>query len=109
MTPEEVIARLGSAGVAPPKRRYTGRPRGCGGIGRRARFRSVWGKPRGGSSPLIRIGISCGLSAHSVRKASPLLPVLPQPDLRLLGAVGRVAQRFGRTVMPTTGGLGVTA
>ncbi len=28
---------------------------GCGGIGRRARFRSVWGKPRGGSSPLIRI------------------------------------------------------
>jgi hypothetical protein len=30
-------------------------PRGCGGIGRRARFRSVWGKPRGGSSPLIRI------------------------------------------------------
>src|SRR4051795_12608402 len=29
-------------------------PRGCGGIGRSARFRSVWGKPRGGSSPLIR-------------------------------------------------------
>src|SRR6185312_16287203 len=28
--------------------------RGCGGIGRRARFRSVWGRPRGGSSPLIR-------------------------------------------------------
>jgi hypothetical protein len=27
---------------------------GCGGIGRRARFRSVWGRPRGGSSPLIR-------------------------------------------------------
>src|SRR3954468_6025591 len=33
-------------------------PRGCGGIGRRARFRSVWGKPRGGSSPLIRMGLS---------------------------------------------------
>ena len=30
------------------------RPRGCGGIGRRARFRSVWAKGRGGSSPLIR-------------------------------------------------------
>ncbi len=30
------------------------RPRGCGGIGRRARFRSVWAKARGGSSPLIR-------------------------------------------------------
>ena len=27
---------------------------GCGGIGRRARFRSVWPKGRGGSSPLIR-------------------------------------------------------
>jgi hypothetical protein len=38
------------------RRRYTVGPRGCGGIGRRARFRSVWGKPRGGSSPLIRIG-----------------------------------------------------
>jgi hypothetical protein len=30
--------------------------RGCGGIGRRARFRSVSGQPGGGSSPLIRIG-----------------------------------------------------
>lgn len=30
-------------------------PRGCGGIGRRAAFRSPWGQPRGGSSPLIRI------------------------------------------------------
>ena len=27
---------------------------GCGGIGRRAAFRSPWGQPRGGSSPLIR-------------------------------------------------------
>ena len=34
---------------------YTCTPRGCGGIGRRARFRSVWAKARGGSSPLIRI------------------------------------------------------
>ena len=32
-----------------------GQPGGCGGIGRRARFRAVWGQPRGGSSPLIRI------------------------------------------------------
>src|SRR5256885_9963888 len=37
-----------SGGYNPP-------PRGCGGIGRRARFRSVWGQPRGGSSPLIRM------------------------------------------------------
>ena len=36
-------------------RGYNAGPRGCGGIGRRARFRSVWGQPRGGSSPLIRI------------------------------------------------------
>ena len=28
--------------------------RGCGGIGRRVRFRSVWGSPHGGSSPLTR-------------------------------------------------------
>jgi hypothetical protein len=44
------------------------RPRGCGGIGRRARFRSVWGQPRGGSSPLIRIAISGGFGGQSVRK-----------------------------------------
>ena len=42
-------------------RRYTVRPRGCGGIGRRARFRAVWGQPRGGSSPLIRIRETRGL------------------------------------------------
>ena len=34
---------------------YTDCPRGCGGIGRRARLRSVCPKGRGGSSPLIRI------------------------------------------------------
>jgi hypothetical protein len=38
-------------------------PRGCGGIGRRARFRSVWGQPRGGSSPLIRMASSVRLLA----------------------------------------------
>src|SRR4051794_9166938 len=36
-------------------RGYNSPPGGCGGTGRRARFRSVWGRPRGGSSPLIRI------------------------------------------------------
>src|SRR3954469_19485335 len=53
-------------------------PRGCGGIGRRARFRSVWGKPRGGSSPLIRIHeTSCTADlpetrpAHEDRAARP--------------------------------------
>src|SRR3954454_7335445 len=35
-------------------RRYTDHRRGCGGIGRRARFRSVCPSGRGGSSPLIR-------------------------------------------------------
>ena len=42
-----------SAGLRAPA--TLSRPRGCGGIGRRARFRSVWAKARGGSSPLIRI------------------------------------------------------
>jgi hypothetical protein len=36
---------------------FAPRARGCGGIGRRARFRSVSGKPGGGSSPLIRIAV----------------------------------------------------
>src|SRR6266511_1380295 len=50
---------------------YTASPRGCGGIGRRARFRSVWGQPRGGSSPLIRTGpagsIRCSRRARRLR------------------------------------------
>ena len=44
------------AGVANPAPRYNRRAAcGCGGIGRRARFRSVCPKGRGGSSPLIRM------------------------------------------------------
>src|SRR6188768_2210595 len=42
--------------------------RGCGGIGRRARFRAVWGQPRGGSSPLIRIAVLHGSDTDSVPK-----------------------------------------
>src|SRR4051812_46560103 len=45
-------------------------PRGCGGIGRRARFRSVWGKPRGGSSPLIRIPVGGQLGADVTPRAT---------------------------------------
>lgn len=30
------------------------KPCGCGGIGRRVRFRSVWGQPHEGSSPFTR-------------------------------------------------------
>ena len=51
-----VMVRTGRCGRVD----YHSRPRGCGGIGRRARFRSVWGKPRGGSSPLIRIAHPLG-------------------------------------------------
>ena len=50
----------GAAGLAQRATATIAAPRGCGGIGRRARFRSVWGKPRGGSSPLIRIAASTG-------------------------------------------------
>src|SRR5688500_14773022 len=50
---------------------YTGRPRGCGGIGRRARFRSVCPSGRGGSSPLIRIVVSVD------PPAAPKRPELP--------------------------------
>ena len=35
--------------------KYTPRPCGCGEIGRRARFRFLWGHTHGGSIPLIRI------------------------------------------------------
>ena len=40
-------------------------PRGCGGIGRRARFRSVCPSGRGGSSPLIRIRSRDDVSPHN--------------------------------------------
>jgi len=64
--------------VAHLTRRYTVPPRGCGGIGRRARFRSVWGKPRGGSSPLIRISVTSGgfakLAVRLVRAQSVNVP-----------------------------------
>ena len=61
---------------------YTDDPRGCGGIGRRARFRSVWAKARGGSSPLIRI-----------RRVRPT-PRSRSPRMRRCGAsflIGRCA------------------
>src|SRR4051812_46611075 len=48
---------------------------GCGGIGRRARFRSVWGRPRGGSSPLIRISFRSraerGISSEARLRTGP--------------------------------------
>ncbi len=57
--------------------------RGCGGIGRRARFRSVWGQPRGGSSPLIRIAGMCRLCIavgagrdHDLTTNVPVRPVV---------------------------------
>ena len=50
-----LTARPRATGCAEPLRYLRLRTRGCGGIGRRARFRSVSGQPGGGSSPLIRI------------------------------------------------------
>ena len=46
--------------------------RGCGGIGRRARFRSVSGQPGGGSSPLIRIEESACKSCVLSKCSLPL-------------------------------------
>jgi hypothetical protein len=47
--------------------------RGCGGIGRRARFRSVSGQPGGGSSPLIRT-IIVGLKPPRLARAGGSVP-----------------------------------
>src|SRR5438093_222363 len=85
-----VCTSRGSEGRRSPG--YTVRPRGCGGIGRRARFRSVWGKPRGGSSPLIRIAplsrtfasSSVRLSPHSVRGRRSGVVRVKQPAQVLL-------------------------
>ena len=68
--PGSVAAETPASVAARPHRArascYLPPPRGCGEIGRRARFRSVWGKPLGGSSPLSRIG--------SGRRGAPRLP-----------------------------------
>ena len=52
---DHALPRSHGLEVAGESPRYTDAPRGCGGIGRRARFRSVCPSGRGGSSPLIRI------------------------------------------------------
>src|SRR3954451_23899683 len=65
-------------------------PRGCGGIGRRARFRSVWGKPRGGSSPLIRT------SPLGWRKAS----AVPRPANGAAAPIG-APQTGGCVISPS--------
>src|SRR5438270_1978212 len=61
--------------------------RGCGGIGRRARFRSVWGQPRGGSSPLIRIIPRECPALSQVEVSHPQTPALDFQDIadRLYG------------------------
>ena len=73
--------------VVPIPPGYTGRPRGCGGIGRRARFRSVWASARGGSSPLIRIKSSAS-RASSRTRAVGTRPSDHRSRLRLSSASG---------------------
>ncbi len=41
------------------------KPCGCGGIGRRAGFRCLWASARGGSTPLIRIGLAYRIARGS--------------------------------------------
>jgi hypothetical protein len=84
--------RPGDGADARPLRKrasYNPAPRGCGGIGRRARFRSVWEQSRGGSSPLIRIG-----SAGSDGRAGSRLRLYPT-DNRDPGPMGHTP-RSGR-------------
>ena len=49
---------------------------GCGGIGRRVRFRSVWGKPHEGSSPFTRTIqiLRSGERSIELTLKSPLIP-----------------------------------
>ena len=60
--------------------------RGRGGIGRRVRFRSVWGQPHGGSSPLARTirnrKTRFGGSFSYARAIAELLPVLYRGVIR---------------------------
>src|SRR5512132_2757607 len=74
--------------------------RGCGGIGRRARFRSVWGRPRGGSSPLIRIAVS-GLTADGTVESSAEREGFDgrviQPTRRLRWLVSPMGPRWPRS------------
>src|SRR5690606_11784212 len=55
---------------------------GRGGIGRRARFRSVWAYPRGGSSPLDRISLYRKVSDLLTQQIGNLF-LLPETALTL--------------------------
>jgi hypothetical protein len=85
---------------------YNARPRGCGGIGRRARFRSVWGKPRGGSSPLIRIAISGGFVAYSWPRPPGDSPrardLILLSALEAFGQAGELWKTLGHVPAPAT-------
>ena len=73
-SPPTAVARRRANAARPHRPRatcYLPPPRGCGEIGRRARFRSVWGKPLGGSSPLSRIGVWHGSARGRQPRRSP--------------------------------------
>lgn len=77
-------------------RRKSGTPCGCGGIGRRAAFRSPWEQSRGGSSPLIRIRTEGPVTDGAFVVPAPcrvarVVP-LPRADVRALVVVRRPAR-----------------
>src|SRR5687768_12301395 len=86
-----------------------GQPRGCGGIGRRARFRSVWGRPRGGSSPLIRIIrllkwrllLTASMRLDLLIHGGPDAPLEGSPELRALVDPDRAQPSCDRELAPT--------
>jgi hypothetical protein len=70
-------------------------PRGCGGIGRRARFRSVSGRPGGGSSPLIRMTNALAATSGQCCSASVRRPT-QREDRRHPSIRRQPCQRNGR-------------
>ena len=87
-----------------PWRRLESPARGCGGIGRRARFRSVCLSGRGGSSPLIRMPGRGPSGPRSVERRRPR-PGWPTPTIFVPSqsvTPRRGAARTRRALRPTT-------
>jgi hypothetical protein len=76
------------------------RARGCGEIGRHARFRSVWGKPLGGSSPLSRIPARSSRPGTCVRPRRGAQPGARQRRRAVCSAVHGGRTGFGSICSP---------
>src|SRR3954454_1188796 len=77
--------------IETPTLKWPSQSCGCGGTGRRAAFRSPWGQPRGGSSPLSRTYL---LACDPPRRGVFVLPRRPDVVLRAVVVAAALVRPF---------------